>query len=64
MAKKFFLFLSGSLLLLGGIAWVLMNWESTVMLFKGVSGMVLAVTGLIILSFINDDKHGGSPNKF
>ena len=64
MVKKIFLFLSGSLFLIGGIAWVLKNWGFTVILFKGVSGMALAVTGLIILSFINDDKPGGSPNKF
>ena len=58
MGKKIYLFLSGSLLLIVGITAVLKNWESVLVIFKGLIGMVLAVTGLVVLSFINDDKPG------
>ena len=60
MVKKKFLFLIGSLLLVIGITCVLKNWEAVMTLVKGVFGMVLAVTGLIVLSFINDDKSEAS----
>ena len=58
MSKKIYLFFSGSLLLIVGITAVLKNWESVLVIFKGLIGMVLAVTGLVVLSFINDDKPG------
>ena len=58
MSKKIYLFFLGSLLLIVGITAVLKNWESVLVIFKGFIGMVLAVTGLVVLSFINDDKPG------
>ncbi len=60
MGKNFFLFLLGSLLLISGITGILKNWEFVITLFKGVFGLVLAVAGLVVLSFINDDKPGSS----
>ena len=60
MVKKISLFLVGGLLLVSGITCVFKNWEAIMILFKGVLGMVLAVTGLIVLSFINDDKSEAS----
>ena len=49
MPKKISLFLSGSFLLIAGIALVLKEWNSVVVIFNGMVGGVLAILGLIVL---------------
>ena len=56
MPRKILLFLAGSILLVIGMTLILKNWDAVVIMFKAVVGMILAVGGLAILSFINDEK--------
>ena len=52
--KRILLFGTGSLLLVSGITLILKDWTDIVVLFQGVRGMILALTGLIVLMFIKD----------
>ncbi len=52
--KDIIMFISGSAVLVTGIALVLIWWPYVVDLSKGLIGMLLAVVGLIILFFIKD----------
>ena len=56
MLKKFLLFLTGSILLIVGMTLILKNWEAVVIVFKAAVGMILAVGGLVVLSFINSEQ--------
>jgi len=49
MTKKISLFCIGGLLLIAGISLVLKEWNSVVVVFKGVGGVALALLALIIL---------------
>lgn len=57
MPKKFLLFLAGSILLVTGMTLTLKNWDAVVIVFRAVLGMALAVGGLVVLSFFNDEKN-------
>jgi len=51
--KKFLMFLVGFFILILGITLILAWWESVVILFKGASGMALALAGLLMLYTLN-----------
>ncbi|HLD69528.1 MAG TPA: hypothetical protein VJA17_02075 [Candidatus Omnitrophota bacterium] len=57
MSKKILLFLAGTILLVAGMTLSLKNWDAIVIVFRAFLGMVLAVGGLVVLSFINDQKN-------
>ena len=57
MPKKILLSLTGSLILIIGMTLILKNWDAVVVMFRAVVGMILAVGGLIVLSFINNQKN-------
>lgn len=57
MPKKILLFLTGTILLIAGMTISLKNWDAIVIVFRAFSGMILAVGGLVVLSFINDEKN-------
>ena len=56
MPRKILLSLTGSILLIVGMTLILKNWDAVVVMFRAVLGMILAVGGLVVLSFINDEK--------
>ncbi len=47
--NKMVLFLCGFVLMVAGIILVLRDWPSLVIVFKGVSGPLLAVAGMVML---------------
>lgn len=47
--KKFIMFVLGSFILVLGITLTLVWWDEMLMLFKGMSGFVLALAGLVLL---------------
>jgi hypothetical protein len=47
--KKFLVMLVGSFLLIVGVAMILGCWQELVIFFKGVTGMILAGSGLLVL---------------
>ena len=57
MPKKILLFFIGIFFLIAGITLVLRNWDEVIVLFKAVIGMILAVGGLVVLTFIHDEKN-------
>lgn len=57
MPQRFLLFLVGSALLIAGMTISLKNWDAIVIVFRAFLGMILAVGGLAMLSFINDEKN-------
>ena len=52
--KKILLSVLGSVILVLGITLILVWWNDVVRLFKGASGMVLALGGLMILFLIRE----------
>jgi len=50
-AKKIILFLAGFVILILGISLVLFWWKDVVIFFRGILGMVIALSGLVILYF-------------
>ena len=53
-SKKILFFILGGLVLMVGISLILKYWQDVVILFKGAVGMVLALTGLVILSMARE----------
>ena len=49
IAKSNFIFLSGFFILILGVGLILLWWPEMVNLFKGAAGIILALTGLIVL---------------
>ena len=47
--KKFIKYLAGTFVLILGITLVLVWWDDVVGLFRGVTGMVLALAGMVFL---------------
>ena len=47
--KKFVLFVGGFFILVLGVTWILVFWNEVVSLFKGFSGIILALAGLFML---------------
>ena len=63
MLRKILLFLCGSILLIVGMTLILKNWDAVVIVFKAVVGMILAVGGLVTLSFIPRFKNSAMSEK-
>ena len=57
MSKKILLLFLGIVLLLAGITLILKNWDAVAILFRAVIGGMLAVGGLVVLTFFNDEKN-------
>ena len=53
-AKKILLFLCGIVILVFGIVLILKWWTYVGVLFKGVIGMIVALTGLVLLGMAKD----------
>ena len=51
--KKFVLFVAGFFILVLGVTLILVCWRDVVSLFRGASGMVLALAGLFMLYAVN-----------
>jgi len=51
--KKFILFLGGFFVLILGITLTLLWWKDVVALFKGATGIILALAGLFALYAVN-----------
>ena len=56
MNKRFQLFIIGAVLLITGMTLILKNWSEVIIFFKGLIGLVLALTGMIILFFMKDAR--------
>ena len=54
MSKKVLLFTLGFALVIIGITLTLRDWLFLVMLFRGVIGPLLAIAGLVVLTFCKD----------
>ncbi len=54
--KKFLFILAGGVALILGVTLVLAWWKEAVIFFKGAAGMTLAVAGLVILYFLQQEK--------
>ena len=52
--KNLLFFILGGFILIVGITMILVYWPDVVILFKGAVGIVLALTGLIILSMARE----------
>jgi len=50
--KKFLLFLVGVFLLVLGITLILFWWDEVVALFQGALGLVIALSGMVILYYL------------
>ena len=53
-SKKVILLTVGTVLLVLGITLVLVWWSDVVLLFRSLSGMVLALVGLLVLYMVKD----------
>ena len=53
-SNRFLLFLCGGVLLIAGITLVLICWKDVVAFFRGVSGIVLAIGGLVLLYMMKE----------
>ena len=51
--KRFVLFMAGCFVLVLGVTLILVCWKDVVTLFKGASGMALALAGLFMLYAVN-----------
>ena len=49
MLKRIGFFLAGAVCLVAGIVLILSWWPVVVLLLKGVAGMILALTGMILM---------------
>ncbi len=50
--KKFVLFLIGTFILILGVTLILKWWPAVVLLFQGGTGIILAISGLMILYYL------------
>ena len=51
--KRFVFSILGALMVVVGITLVLIFWSDVVSLFKGISGMIIAIAGLTMLYFLS-----------
>jgi len=51
--KKVFQFLIGILMLVCGIALILICWSDIEVVFRAMSGIILAIGGLVVLYFLD-----------
>ena len=51
--KRFVLFVVGFFVLILGVTLILVCWKDVVTLFKGASGIILALAGLFMLYAVN-----------
>ena len=54
--KRILQFLIGMFLLILGVKFILFWWEDLLIVLRGVVGIILALTGLIILYVLNQTK--------
>lgn len=54
--KKFLFFLVGNAVLILGVMLILAWWQDVVILFRGATGLVLALAGLLTLYILSQKK--------